>query len=341
MRDSSLRSNGRRFPRGALIALAVLLSVIPASAQTQAAYSTVRFHSEEVRKGKISESGDIHLYVLLPPSYAASPARRYPVVYCFHGYGDSGGQLVTNGRRPLTDAWNAGTCPEFIMVGVEGYNSLGGSFYADSPATGNWSGMVTKEVVPYVDATYRTIAKPEARGLAGFSMGGFGAWNIGLASAELFSWVWSACPGAFAPGGLAAAIPTWDDGFMNAYGAAFAPDLRLASPYARTPAYAAGKVADDEVARLWYSGFGDIEGKLARYLAKAARLRGVRFDSSDQDYYAWIPEGTKYIADAMKKAGIDVVINTSWTTGHGVSSNMMEQSFVPFFAGAFKGLDGR
>lgn len=334
-------SSRRRHPRSALIAVAALLCATQAAAQTAAAYSTVRFHSEEVRKGKIPESGDLHLYVLLPPSYASSPERRYPVVYCFHGYGDSGGQLPIAGRRPLTDAWNAGTCPEFIMVGVEGYNSLGGSFYADSPATGNWGSMVAKEVVPYVDATYRTIAGPEARGLAGFSMGGFGAWNLGLSNAELFSWVWSCCPGALAPGGLDKAIPTWDDGFMRAYGAAFAPDLRLESPFARSPNYAGGKVADDEVARLWYSGFGDIEGKLRRYLSKPARIRAARFDSSIRDYYAWIPEGTAYVVEAMKAAGVEVTLDATWTSGHSVNSTIMEKSFAPFFAAAFKGIEGR
>jgi hypothetical protein len=226
------------------------------------------------------------------------------------------------------------------MVGVEGYNSLGGSFYSDSPAIGNWEGMVTREVVPFVDASYRTVARPEARGLAGFSMGGFGAWKIGLANAELFSWVWSCCPGALAPGGLAEAIPQWDDLFMRAYGAAFAPDASLERPYARMPKYKDGKVEDDVVARLWYAGFGDIEGKLKRYLAKSARLRSVLFEYSNADYYRWIPSGTRYVAREMSRAGIDARASTDWATGHSLNSNLIEKSFIPFFAGAFKGVGG-
>jgi len=83
---------------------------------------------------------------------------------------------------------------------------------------------------------------------------------------------------------------------------------------------------------------GDIEGKLRSYLAKPARLRSVRFDCSDLDSYGWIPEGTRYIAEAMKRAGIDVSIGTDWTSGHRVDSNLMEKSFIPFFKGAFEGV---
>jgi hypothetical protein len=342
MRDTAAIESRHSHTGSAIAMLAMLaafLAPTPLSAQ-DSAQSVVAFHSEEVRKGKIAESGDLRLHVLLPPSYASSAPRRYPVVYCFHGYGDPGAQLISVGRYVLSAAWKAGSCPEFIMIGVEGTNSLGGSFYADSPATGNWESLVTKEVVPYVDATYRTVAESRARGLAGFSMGGFGAWSIGLGNPDAFSWVWACCPGALAPDGLAKALPTWDSGFMRSYGAAFAPDLSLERPYARLPIYKDGKFADEEVARLWYSGFGGIEGKLSDYLAKPARLRSVRFDISDRDYYAWIPAGTRYIAEAMKAAGIEVAVDASWTSGHSISPGIMEKSFEPYFAAAFKGIGG-
>ncbi len=321
------------------VTLALLLLVPPLWAQPMAKasnYEVLRFHSEEVRKGKIEESGDLHLYVLLPPSYASSPERRYPVVYCFHGYGCSGSQLIDIGRLVVAGAMKTGVCPEFLMVGVDGTNTLGGSFYADSPATGNWESMVTKEVLPCIDAKYRTLASPEARGLAGFSMGGFAAWNIGLNNPDLFSWVWSCCPGALAPGGLEKAIPTWDGGFMRAYGAVFAPDLSREYPYDRRPTYKDGSVAADETAKLWSAGFGDIEGKLRAYLSKPARLRAIHFDCADNDYYGWIPEGTKHTARAMQEAGVNVSIDATWRNGHNISSEHFRKSFVPFFAKAFE-----
>lgn len=83
-------------------------------------------------------------------------------------------------RSALDKAAAAGLCPEVIVVGVEGGNSLGGSFYINSPVTGQWMDWVYKEAVAIVDGRYRTIAMAEGRLLAGFSMGGFGAWNIAI-----------------------------------------------------------------------------------------------------------------------------------------------------------------
>jgi hypothetical protein len=124
----------------------------------------------------------------------------------------------------------------------------------------------------------------------------------------------------------------------DAYGAAFAPDLSLASPYARVPAFANGKVAEGEVASLWYSGFGDIEGKLKAYLAKPQRLKALHIDCSEADYDSWITAGSKYIVTAMKEAGIDASIDSSWQTGHDISPKHMRDSFIPFYAKAFAGL---
>jgi enterochelin esterase-like enzyme len=64
------------------------------------------------------------------------------------------------------------------------------SFYNDSP-DGQWpiESVIIKEMVPHVDQTYRTIAKREARGVEGFSMGGYGAAHLGFKYPELFGMV--------------------------------------------------------------------------------------------------------------------------------------------------------
>ena len=86
---------------------------------------------------------------------------------------------------------------------VPGDNQLGGSFYVNSPVTGNWEDFVVQEVVGYVDNHYRTIARVESRGISGHSMGGFGSLNIAMLHPDVFGAVYSLSPGLFDKNGLA------------------------------------------------------------------------------------------------------------------------------------------
>ena len=49
-----------------------------------------------------------------------------------------------------------------ILVATAGDSVISGSFYANSPVTGNWEDYVARDLVAYVDANYRTVAGPEA-----------------------------------------------------------------------------------------------------------------------------------------------------------------------------------
>jgi hypothetical protein len=61
------------------------------------------------------------------------------------------------------------------MVWVDCWTSYGGSQFLDSPATGRYHTYLCDEVVPWVDAHYRTLPQREHRGIAGKSSGGYGA----------------------------------------------------------------------------------------------------------------------------------------------------------------------
>jgi alpha-L-fucosidase len=130
--------------------------------------------------------GEVSYLIYLPPDYASSPTRRYPVVYWLHGYGGNpraGAVFVT----PLDAAIRAGKAPPMIVVLV---NGIAASFYCDSP-DGKWpvDSVITKELIPHIDQTYRTIAKRETRAVEGYSMGGYGAAHLGFKHPELFGMV--------------------------------------------------------------------------------------------------------------------------------------------------------
>lgn len=122
--------------------------------------------------------------IYLPPGYDAGTAR-YPVVYHLHGIGGtSGGQQTTTVPQSFEDARAQGLIGPVIVVFPDGY---GDSFWADSiggdkPAETD----VARQLVPHVDATFRTIADGRSRVMQGFSMGGFGATKFAFKYPELF-----------------------------------------------------------------------------------------------------------------------------------------------------------
>jgi enterochelin esterase-like enzyme len=119
----------------------------------------------------------------LPPDYETAKDRRYPVVYWLHGIG-GGQQGVPVMAERLTKAITEGNAPAMIVVYV---NGMIRSSYVDSADGKTPVETVTiKELIPQVDATYRTIATREGRMIEGFSMGGSGAAKWGFKHTDLF-----------------------------------------------------------------------------------------------------------------------------------------------------------
>ncbi|WIX99898.1 alpha/beta hydrolase-fold protein [Amycolatopsis mongoliensis] len=138
-------------------------------------------------------------YVVLPPGYDASAARRYPVVYLIHGYPFGGPRdWLTSGDAPgtLLALQRAGVIEPMIVVSVD--------LTAGNPAT-DWECLdvpggpqletyLARTVVPAIDQRYRTIADRGHRALGGMSGGGFGALNIGLHHVDEFGTLLIALP---------------------------------------------------------------------------------------------------------------------------------------------------
>ena len=140
-------------------------------------------HSKALEDNKYGDSPNRTMLVYLPPSSDSVAARRYPVVYLLHGFGSTERSWVRGYRgfnieTALDSLISAGAVHEMIVVMPNGNNRLGGSFYTNSEASGNWDDFISRELVAYIDGRYRTIARPDARGLAGHSMGGYGAFEM-------------------------------------------------------------------------------------------------------------------------------------------------------------------
>jgi S-formylglutathione hydrolase FrmB len=88
----------------------------------------------------------------------------------------------------------AGQMDELIVVMPNAVNALGGSMYERSPLIGDYRDYIAKDLVAYIDGKYRTIAHSSARGIAGASMGGYGALSLAIEYPEVFGAVASLSP---------------------------------------------------------------------------------------------------------------------------------------------------
>jgi enterochelin esterase-like enzyme len=140
--------------------------------------------------------------VYLPPGYDQEPTRRYKVVYMLHGF-HARTRLGAGPSQPgrglqivelADDLINHGIIKPLIIVMPDAANAYGGSFYLNSKVTGNWEDFICRDLVGYIDGKYRTIPKAGARGLAGHSMGGYGAFWLGMHHPEIFSAVYAQSP---------------------------------------------------------------------------------------------------------------------------------------------------
>jgi enterochelin esterase-like enzyme len=302
----------------------------------------------------LGDPAELRVSVWLPPSYATSSAR-YPVVYFLAGFDE--GASTTEIGRALEQLVGTGDAPEMILVGVSGANALGGSFYVDSPVTGNWATAIHTDLVDAIDARYRTIAAPASRGIAGFSMGGFGALDLAMRHPDVFGAVYALSPGLFAPQGMETsqmfADPAVVDGYLRmqqsagegntnpqmssdvrfsrAYGSAFAPDVGSGPPWVDYPYDEVGGQPDPAIWDRWDAGFGGIGREIDEFGDNLAQLRGIAIDVGENDSYAWIPDGVRYIAEQLDAHGIPAQVHV-YEGGHGPVGPRATEVMFPFFS---------
>ena len=142
-----------------------------------------------------NRAGDPHVRgvpVYLPPSYDGDASRRYPVTYVLTGFMGRGRMLLNDaGWSPaIDDRMDAliarEAMDEMILVMPDCFTRYGGSQYLNSSATGRYEDHLVQELVPYIDARYRTFADRRHRGVMGKSSGGYGTMVLGMRHPDVF-----------------------------------------------------------------------------------------------------------------------------------------------------------
>ena len=122
--------------------------------------------------------------VLVPPSYANEPTRRYPVLYFLHGLGDNEQMFLRSGGLDLLEDLRSNhEIGEFLVVTPAGDSS----FYINShDSRVRYEDFFLQEFMPSIEHRYRVRAGRASHGIAGISMGGYGALRLAFAHPGLF-----------------------------------------------------------------------------------------------------------------------------------------------------------
>jgi S-formylglutathione hydrolase FrmB len=195
------------FSRNTVLLVFCLLVALPVSAREPGAPRVTVVDepliSGILRDNRIGLDSARAIKVLLPPGYAKQE-QRYPVVYFLHNAWYGPKQMVEDGRaqRLIERAFADGATPEFIFVIADYTGPTTGSLYENSPVSGRWIDYTVDEVVPLIDAKYRTLARRESRAVVGDFFGGRGALKLAMTKADVFSVAYAMHPVAAGAGDI-------------------------------------------------------------------------------------------------------------------------------------------
>ncbi|WP_431210034.1 alpha/beta hydrolase-fold protein [Puia sp. P3] len=143
-------------------------------------------------------------FVYTPPGYSKDANRRYPVLYLQHGWGEDETAWSNQGHANLImdNLIADGKAKPFIIVMTYGITNQLRFGHMREFKIDTFQTVLTEELIPYIDAHFRTLANRENRAMAGLSMGGMETHTITLNKPEVFSRYALLSGGVYSPGEL-------------------------------------------------------------------------------------------------------------------------------------------
>ena len=290
--------------------------------------------------------------IYLPPGYRTNRTKRYPVVYLLHGFAADhrafmrGPYQNLNVRISMDSLIGAGAVREMIVVMPNADTFFGGSFYMNSPVTGNWEDFIVKDLIAHVDRKYRTIRSRRGRGITGHSMGGFGALRLAMRNPDVYSAVYAMSPCCLAEMNYPERRPAWKvairlkdrseyerAGFtanlLYAMAAAYSPNPDRPPFFADLPYRVEGDalIAVPEVLSKWRGP----HAMAASHIDALKRLE-IAFDAGDADALTDIPVNVRALDSLLTAHGVAHTAEVySGTHGSRIRSRI-ETKVFPFFS---------
>ena len=168
------------------------------------------FYAEkDVPHGKVQEvrfwsksTGELkRAFVYTPPAYDASKKTRYPVLYLQHGWGENEYAWFNQGKANLImdNLIAEGRIDPFIIVTTYGMTNDVVFGHMNEFTAEDFETVLCDELVPYVDANFKTKADKWNRAMAGLSMGGFETTLVTLRRPEMFGYYGLLSGGTYTP----------------------------------------------------------------------------------------------------------------------------------------------
>jgi S-formylglutathione hydrolase len=337
---------------------------LPANGQRHGTLENLQVHSNALEHNKLGDSAEQPVAVYLPPSYKASPTRRYPALYLLHGFDSNIRSWTSHGYQEmnLQDSMDAlieaGTVREMIVVVPNGRNAYLGSYYTNSKVTGKWEDFILLDLVSYVDNHYRTVARAESRGVAGHSMGGFAAIMMGMKHPGIFGAVYAMSPCCLAmEADLTSINPAWHtalaakskggkEQFANdpqsleqfwvdvflSLAAALSPNPEQGPFFVDLPYRDQnGNLVQDEPAWTEWHEKMPLE-IVSNYGTNLLQLRGLFIDYGLEDDFTHIPVTARLFSEKLDRLGVPHIV-ASYRGDHSDHiRERLETSALPFFS---------
>ena len=343
-----------KFLRATLLLLIIAVALLAAQVKTEVPAAVpgakpvkverIKVHGTALEGNLEGDAVDRDVLVFLPPSYDKENSRRYPVVYALHGYSIGAEQWSQEIHVPQTiEGAFAEGAKEMIVVLPDSKTVHNGSMYSSSVTTGDFETFIARDLVDYIDAHYRTIPNRLARGLAGHSMGGYGATRIGMKHADVFGSLYIMSPCCLSPRQAGPenaemekaleAVKTPEDSaklpFMAraqlASGAAWSPDPKNPPLYLDLPRKG-GELQPDVLAK-WAA-----NAPLAfidQYIGNLRRYRAISIDVGDKD---GLRVDTGKLHDVLDKYGIANSFEVYQGTHTSAVAVRFQNHVLPFFS---------
>lgn len=344
----------------ALLALAMALTrplpVFEAEATGAEAGRLVNFEvkSAALANSKVGTNPTRQAIAYLPPGHDES-SRRFPVVYYLPTSFEAFRAALLRNDAPgfLDRAIAFGTINKFIFICIDIGTPLANSWAANSPVTGNWDDLIAGELVSHVDATFKTRASRDSRGVAGEFMGAHGAIRVAMAHPDVFGSVYGLHPVGTGSGvQIMHGRPDWDalrrakslnDVKSNGYNVIFTGIFQAFLPNPEKPplfvdlaARREGKqlVVDSKLTERLRQNFF-LESLIPQYADNLRSLRGFKFDWTRTDQNWDHVYSNQAFTNKLNEFGIPhqaEEYNGMWVAGDWTRDSRFATDVLPFFA---------
>jgi len=155
--------------------------------EQQVPHGTVHIHKYQSKSLGVPRQ----LYLYTPPGYETNQETRYPVLYLFHGFGDTEDAWTVIGRANLImdNLMAKNKTRPFVIVMPYGHTPSSPPVMRSIGKYEAFEKDLIEDVIPYVQKCYRVSSEQKDRAITGLSMGGGQSLTIGLGNLDLFGWV--------------------------------------------------------------------------------------------------------------------------------------------------------